>query len=52
MVAATKDAIVPPQIERDQVKAAKATAIEVPSSRVAMLSFPKEVAELIIRAAD
>jgi len=51
MVVATKDAIIPPQMERDQVKAAKATAIEVPSSHVAMLSFPKEVAELIIKAA-
>jgi hypothetical protein len=28
------------------------TAIEVPSSHVAMLSFPKEVAELIIKAAE
>jgi len=52
MVVATKDAIIPPQMERDQVKAAKATAIEVPSSHVAMLSFPKEVAELIITAAE
>ena len=52
MVVATKDAIIPPQMERDQVKAAKATAIEVPSSHVAMLSFPKEVAELIIKAAE
>jgi pimeloyl-ACP methyl ester carboxylesterase len=52
MVVATKDAIIPPQMERDQVKAAKATAIEVPSSHVAMLSFPKEVADLIIKAAE
>ena len=52
MVVATKDAIIPPQMESDQVKAAKATAIEVPSSQVAMLSFPKEVAELIIKAAE
>jgi hypothetical protein len=36
----------------DQVKAGKATAIEVPSSHVAMLPFPKEVAELIIKAAE
>jgi hypothetical protein len=42
MVVATKDAIIPPQMESDQVKAAKATAIEVPSSHVAMLSFPKD----------
>jgi pimeloyl-ACP methyl ester carboxylesterase len=52
MVVATKDAIIPPQMEMDQVKAARATAIEVPSGHVAMLSFPKEVAELIIRAAE
>jgi pimeloyl-ACP methyl ester carboxylesterase len=52
MVVATKDTIIPPQMEKDQVKAANATAIEVPSSHVAMLSFPKEVAELIIKAAE
>jgi pimeloyl-ACP methyl ester carboxylesterase len=52
MVVATKDQIIPPQMERDQVKAAKATAIEVPSSHVAMLSHPKEVAALIIKAAE
>jgi hypothetical protein len=52
MVVATKDAIIPPQMESDQVKAAKATAIVVSSSHVAMLSFPKEVAELIIKAAE
>jgi hypothetical protein len=44
MIVATKDANIP-QMESDQVKATKATAIEVPSSHVAMLSFPKEVAE-------
>jgi hypothetical protein len=37
---------------RIRAKAAKATAIEVPSSHVAMLSFPKEVADLIIKAAE
>jgi pimeloyl-ACP methyl ester carboxylesterase len=52
MVVATKDAIIPPQMESDQAKAAKATKIELPSSHVAMLSFPKEVAELIIKAAE
>ena len=52
MVVATKDTIIPPQMESDQVKAAKATAIEVPSSHVAMLSFPKEVADLIVKAAE
>jgi len=52
MVVATKDAIIPPQMESDQAKAAKATKIELPSSHVAMLSFPKEVAGLIIKAAE
>jgi pimeloyl-ACP methyl ester carboxylesterase len=52
MVVATNDTIIPPQMEKDQVKAANATAIEVPSSHVAMLSHPKEVAELIIKAAE
>src|SRR5215468_7303809 len=52
MVVATKDTIIPPQMEKDQVKAANATTIEVPSSHVAMLSFPKEVADLIIKAAE
>ncbi|MBC9881825.1 alpha/beta hydrolase [Bradyrhizobium sp. INPA01-394B] len=52
MVVAAKDAIIPPQMERDQVKTAKATAVEVPSSHVAMLSFSKEVSELITKAAE
>ncbi|MFC5357224.1 alpha/beta fold hydrolase [Azospirillum himalayense] len=52
MVVATKDAIIPPQLERDQAEAAKATTVEVPSSHVAMLSHPKEVAELILKAAE
>ena len=52
MVVATKDAIIPPQMEKDQVKAANAKSIEVPSGHVAMLSFPKEVAALILKAAE
>jgi pimeloyl-ACP methyl ester carboxylesterase len=52
MVVATKDAIIPPQMEKDQAEAAKATSIEVPSSHVAMLSFPNEVANLILKAAE
>ncbi|MDE1991204.1 MAG: alpha/beta hydrolase [Rhizobiaceae bacterium] len=51
MVVATKDAIIPPQMEKDQAVAAHATVIEVPSSHVAMLSHPKEVADLILKAA-
>ena len=52
MVVATNDEIIPVQLEKDQVKMANATSIEVPSSHVAMLSHPKEVAELIIKAAE
>jgi len=50
-VVSTKDLIIAPQMQRDQVKAAKATAIEVASSHVVMLSHPKQVADHIIRAA-
>jgi len=52
MVVATNDAIIPVQMEKDQVTTAKAKSIELPSSHVAMLSHPKEVAELIIKAAQ
>jgi pimeloyl-ACP methyl ester carboxylesterase len=52
MVVATQDTIIPPQMEKDQVKAANARSIEVPSSHVAMLAFPKEVAALILSAAE
>ena len=51
MVIATKDQIIPPQLEKDQAKAAKARSIEVPSGHIAMISFPKQVADLIIEAA-
>lgn len=52
MVVATKDSIIAPQLQRHQAEAAKAIAIELPSSHVAMLSHPREVAELIIKAAE
>src|SRR5262245_43936869 len=42
----------PPYLAFSNSSLAKATAIEVPSSHVAMLSFPKEVADLIIKAAE
>jgi hypothetical protein len=45
------DLIIAPQLQRDQVKAAKATAIEVAGSHVVMLSHPERVADHIIRAA-
>jgi pimeloyl-ACP methyl ester carboxylesterase len=50
-VVSTKDLIIAPQLQRDQVKAAKATAIEVAGSHVVMLSHPDRVADHIIRAA-
>jgi pimeloyl-ACP methyl ester carboxylesterase len=52
MVVATKDSIISPQPQKHQAELAKATAIELPSSHVAMLSHPKEVAELIVKAAE
>lgn len=52
MVVATKDSIIAPQLQRHQAEAASAIAIELPSSHVAMLSHPREVAELIIKAAE
>ncbi len=51
IVISTKDQVNAPQLQKDQAKLAKATAIEVPGSHVVMLSHPKEVAEHIIRAA-
>lgn len=51
IVVATNDAIISPQLQKDQVAKTKATSIELPSSHVAMLKYPKEVAELIIKAA-
>jgi hypothetical protein len=37
-------------MQRDNVKRMKARSIELPSSHVAMLSHPREVANLIIEA--
>ena len=51
MVVAANDAIIPPQLQKDQVERSRATSIEVQSSHVAMLSFPEKISELIIRAA-
>lgn len=50
-VVSTDDKIIPPQLQRDQVKRLKATAVEVAASHVVMLSHPDVVAELIIQAA-
>ncbi|QRM55853.1 alpha/beta hydrolase [Sinorhizobium sp. BG8] len=52
MVVATEDQIISPELQRDQVKSANAEMVEVPSGHVAMLSHPKEVADLIVKAAQ
>ncbi|MDR6873179.1 pimeloyl-ACP methyl ester carboxylesterase [Bosea sp. BE125] len=51
MAIATNDAIIPPQLQKDQVERSRAMSIEVPSSHVTMLSFPERISELILRAA-
>ena len=50
-VVASKDRMINPDLERQFAKTLNATTITVPSSHVAMLSHPKEVAKLIIQAA-
>jgi pimeloyl-ACP methyl ester carboxylesterase len=48
---AGNDRAIPPQLEKDEAAAAKATAMTVPCNHLAMLSHPREVAELIEQAA-
>src|SRR5882724_11920395 len=50
-VIAAKDRAIPPELEKAEAATMKATSITLPSSHVAMLSHPKEVAELIEQAA-
>jgi len=50
-VIAANDRAIPPELEKAEAAAMKATSITLPSSHVAMLSHPKEVAELIEQAA-
>ena len=50
-VVSTDDRVIQPQLQRDQVKRLKATAVEVAASHVVMLSHPDVVAKLIIEAA-
>jgi pimeloyl-ACP methyl ester carboxylesterase len=45
------DRAIPPELERDEAAAIKATSITVPANHLAMLSHPREVAELIEQAA-
>src|SRR6202043_161869 len=48
---ASNDEAIPPDAERSFAKRMKATTIEVPSSHVAMVSHPDDVARLIEKAA-
>jgi pimeloyl-ACP methyl ester carboxylesterase len=50
-VVATKDRMINPELERFMAKRAKSETIELPSSHVAFLSHPKDVAALIEKAA-
>jgi len=49
---AGNDQAIPPDAERLFAKRMSATTIEVPSSHVAMISHPDDVAKLIIQAAE
>ena len=48
---AGNDRAIPPQLEKDEAANIKATSITVPANHLAMLSHPREVAELIEQAA-
>src|SRR6266436_862632 len=50
-VVAANDRMIPPDLERKFAKAMNAKTITLPSSHVAMLSHPAEVAKLIVEAA-
>jgi pimeloyl-ACP methyl ester carboxylesterase len=50
-VIAGNDRAVPPELEKAEATAMKATSITVPSGHVPMLSHPKEVADFIGQAA-
>jgi pimeloyl-ACP methyl ester carboxylesterase len=47
---ATQDRTITPDQERSMARRAGATIVEVPSSHVAMISHPREVTDLILRA--
>jgi pimeloyl-ACP methyl ester carboxylesterase len=47
---AGKDRAIPPELQKAEAARMKATAITLPSSHLAMLSHPKEVAALIVDA--
>jgi pimeloyl-ACP methyl ester carboxylesterase len=50
-VIAGNDRAIPPELEKDEAAAIKATSITLPTNHLAMLSHPREVAELIEQAA-
>ena len=51
-VIASNDRAIPPALEKAEAETMKATSITLSSSHVAMISHPKEVAELIEQAAN
>jgi pimeloyl-ACP methyl ester carboxylesterase len=51
-IVAEKDLMIDPAAEREAAKKIKATAVSLPTSHVPMLSKPKEVADVIIAAAN
>jgi pimeloyl-ACP methyl ester carboxylesterase len=51
-VIAGNDRAIPPELEKDEAAAIKATFITVPCNHLAMLSHPREVAEVIEQAAE
>ena len=50
-VIAANDRAIPPELEREEAAAIKATSITLPANHLVMLSHPREVAELIEQAA-
>jgi pimeloyl-ACP methyl ester carboxylesterase len=50
-VIAGNDRAIPPELEKDEAAIIKATSITLPSNHLAMMSYPREVAEVIEQAA-
>jgi len=50
-VVSANDRAIPPDLEKAEAAKMKATTIVLPASHVSMLSHPKEVADLIVKAA-
>ncbi len=51
-VVASHDRAIPPELEKAEAAAMKATVITLPTSHVPMLSHPNEVADVIVEAAS